>query len=58
MLKIILVMLAFCIGIVVGNRLLWWHLSKLWKRNPYAFKAIVDGVIALREEKAAKEKIS
>lgn len=41
---------CFVAGILTGWRLTWWRMQRVWKRNPYAFKTIVEGVIELREK--------
>lgn len=56
MMEILLILLAFVVGVGVGNRLLWWQLCRLWKRDAYAFRTVIEGVIALREERANREK--
>lgn len=55
MVTIITASVAFCVGILAGVRLTWWHMNRVWKRYPYQFKTIIDGVIALREASANKE---
>lgn len=49
------VILAFCVGLLVGVSvgvgLTWWYMNWQWRKNPYRFKSILDGVIALRGER-------
>lgn len=46
---IILAFLAvFVAGLITGWRLTWWRMQRVWLRNPYAFKSIVDEVIEKR----------
>lgn len=35
-------------GLAAGCRLTWFWMEREWQRNPYAFRQIVDEVIALR----------
>ncbi len=43
--------IAFCVGVVIGFAATWGYMQWQWKHNPYKFKTIVDGVIAYRETK-------
>lgn len=53
---IVTILLTFGLGFLTGNRLTWWRMQRVWKRHPYAFKTIVEGVIDLRESRAKEKK--
>ena len=52
--EILIAVLTFGVGVLVGVGGTWWWMNREWKRNPYQFKMIIDGVIARREARVEK----
>lgn len=51
----LLALACFLAGALVGAGGLYWYAQGVWRRNPYAFRAIVDRVIAYREQKSERK---
>ena len=55
MLTLPMLLFTYCVGMAIGAHWMWCYMNDEWKRNPYRFKTIIDGVIALREARAQEQ---
>jgi hypothetical protein len=53
---IVVALIAFGAGVIVGIVGMWRYMERQWQHAPYRFRTIVDGVIALREAKEREAK--